>query len=489
MSDPAFPGGGPPLGPAASGSALRHSLFRVMPVPTTQPPPVPTVLVTRAAVRAGTTTARAATQASLDRIAAVDGRVGAYQVVRAERALSEADEVDRRPDLAALPLGGVPVAVKDNVALAGEPMRDGSAASEPAPQSEDHEVVRRLRAAGAVVVGLTRVPELSVFGATDSVFGVTRNPWEPDRTPGGSSGGSAAAVASGTVAVAHGNDGMGSIRIPSACCGLVGIKPGLGVVPSDLWAGSWFEMSENGPLATTVADLALVLSVMAADSALADVGAPGGALRVALSTRSPTIGSPVDREHVTAARRSAEALAGAGHRVREADPPYSTRMMLAATARWTAGTAQDVDLLDRPERVEPRVARHAAVGRRVAARGYPREEGRRHWRQAAEAFFADHDVLLTPTLAQRPLPAAPGGRPWSRRSWLANLTANSRYAPFCAPWNLAGWPAMSVPAGRHPAGTPLAVQLVARPGGEALLLSVAAQLEQLRPWARLPPDA
>lgn len=447
------------------------------------PPPVPTAIETIAAVRTGTTTVRAAVQACLDRIAAVDGFLGAYQVVRADRALAEAAALDGRSDLHLLPLGGLPVAVKDNVPVAGEPQRDGSAATDPTPRREDHEVVRRLRAAGAVVVGLTRVPELCVFGATDSVYGVTRNPWDLTRTPGGSSGGSAAAVAAGTVAVAHGNDGMGSIRIPAACCGLVGVKPGLGTVPAGLGAGSWFDMAENGPLATTVADAALVLSVLADRPELAQVSEPER-LRVALSVKSPAVGSPVDREHAAAARRTADALAGAGHRVRDSDPPYSTPMMLAATARWFAGTAMDAAAVADPALLERRIRRHAALGRALQRRGFPKEDGRARWRAAAERFFGDHDVLLTPALAQRPLPAVR----WGRRGWLANVTANSRYAPFAAPWNLAGWPALTVPAGRHSAGTPLAVQLVARPGGEALLLSVAAQLERIRPWERLAPD-
>jgi amidase len=214
-------------------------------------------------VRAGRRSPRQLVEAVLSRIEAIDGELGAFQVVRRDAALAEADAVAARSDLSTLPLAGVPVAVKDNVPVTGEPMRDGSAGSDPTPQTRDHEVVRRLRAAGAVVVGLTAVPELCVFGATDSVFGVTRNPWSLSRTPGGSSGGSAAAVASAMVPVAHGNDGMGSIRIPAACTGLVGIKPGLGTVPAQLGNGSWFDMAENGPLATTVADCALVLSVLA----------------------------------------------------------------------------------------------------------------------------------------------------------------------------------------------------------------------------------
>lgn len=447
-------------------------------------PPVSTATETVAAVRAGTTTVRATVQASLDRIAAVDGRLGAWQVVRTDRALAEADALDGRTDLASLPLAGLPVAVKDNVPVEGEPMRDGSAASDPAPQREDHEVVRRLRAAGAVVVGLTRVPELCVFGATDSVFGVTRNPWDLTRTPGGSSGGSAAAVASGTVAVAHGNDGMGSIRIPAACCGLVGLKAGLGTVPADIGADSWLGMAENGPLATTVADAALVLSVMAGQPQLADVPQPAR-LRVAMSVRSPAVGVPVDRSWADAARRTADRLAGAGHLVREADPPYDSRLMLSGIGRWTVGTADDAELLADPSALEPRIARHAALGRRLKRRGWPKEAGRRHWLAAAERFFADHDVLVTPALAQRPIAATA----WGRRGWLANVMANARYAPFLSPWNLAGWPAITVPAGMHPGGTPVAVQLVTRSGGEQLLLSVAAQLEQLSPWTRLAPDA
>src|SRR3954451_9546416 len=146
-----------------------------------------------AAVRAGTRTARQEVADALGRIEAVDARIGAYQEVRVFAALREADEVDARPDRGELPLVGVPIAIKDNVAVAGEPMRDGSAGSDATQQTSDHEIVRRLRAAGAVVVGLTRVPELCVFGATDSVYGITRNPWNLDRTPGGSSGGGAAA--------------------------------------------------------------------------------------------------------------------------------------------------------------------------------------------------------------------------------------------------------------------------------------------------------
>ena len=438
------------------------------------------------AVRTGRLTAAAATAAALDRIAARDGEIGAFQVVRREAAMREAAAVDARVAAGeALPLAGVPVAIKDNIPVAGEPMRDGSAATDPTPQPRDHEVVTRLRAAGAVVVGITRVPELCVFGATDSVYGITRNPWDTRRTPGGSSGGSAAAVAAGMVPVAHGNDGMGSIRIPAACTGLVGIKPGQGVVPCYLGATDWFGLSENGPLATTVADAALVLSVLAGDASLARVAdaSDGAPLRIGVSTRPPLQGLAVDRDHVRALFASAAALLHGGHEVERFEPTYPTAVAFAGMARWFAGTAADAEHLD-PDRLEPRVRRHAALGRVVLDRGWLDDGARDRWREQATALLSTYDVLMSPVLAQPPLPATR----WGAKSWLANMVANARYAPFSAAWNVAGFPAMSVPAGVHPvAGTPLSVQLVARPGRESTLLSVAAALESQRPWPRHPP--
>ena len=441
-----------------------------------------TAIEIAAAVQLGDLTARAAATAALDAIAEHDEAIGAFQVVRAEAALREADAVDRRTDRFALPLAGVPVAVKDNVPVSGEPMRVGSLASDPRPQENDHPVVRRLRRAGAVVVGLTRVPELCVFATTDSAFGITRNPWNRERTPGGSSGGSGAAVAAGMVPIAHGNDGMGSVRIPAACCGLVGIRPGFGVVPAELGNGSWFDMSENGALATTVADLAVALSVLADRTAPAQIVEPGR-LRVAVSGRSPLVGGPVAAAWRGAARSAARTLAEAGHTVRQADPPYGQRAGWAAIARWLAGTELDARIQLEPGRLAARTRRHAAVGRALLRIGLPKPAGQEQWIRRAERFFGDYDVLVTPALAQSP----PRASSWAQRGWAANVVSNARYAPFAAPWNLAGWPAMTVPVGIGEDGLPLAVQLVTTSGGEARLLSLAAQLEMRRPWPRLAP--
>lgn len=439
-------------------------------------------------VRAGRRTAADVVTESLARIRENNSDIEAFQVVRGERAIAEAEGVDARADRDSLPLAGVPVAIKDNVPVAGEPMRVGSAASSKAPQSADHPVVERIRAAGGVVVGLTRVPELCVFGATDSVYGITRNPWDLARTAGGSSGGSAAAVASGMVPIAHGNDGMGSVRIPAACCGLVGIKPGLGVVPAHLGATDWYAMSENGALATTAADAALLLSVMAGEPGLARILPMGDRLHVAVSFRPPVAGVAVDPAWAAAADTLASMLRGAGHAVRQDDPlsatdPTANAAAIAGLARWFAGTAADADELD-TSRLEPRVRRHALLGRLVRRTPLMSERLRESWIEHADAFLSEYDVLVTPALAQPPINA----RRWFSGGWSSTMLANIRYAPFAAPWNVAGMPAIVIPMGVHPqAGTPVAAQVVARRGRESLLLSIAAWVERVRPWQRTAP--
>lgn len=447
---------------------------------TTSAPPTASEIAAR--VRSGILSPDTVVRAALDRIAHRDNVIGAFERVLVERALAEARIVAQRSDLDRLPLAGVPIAVKDNVAVAGEPMRNGSTATSARPQDADHPVVARLRAAGAVVVGLTRVPELCVFGATDCATGITRNPWDPSRTPGGSSGGSAAAVASGLVPVAHAADGMGSIRIPAASCGLVGLKPGTGLVPSRLGPNDWYGMAENGPLATTVADAALVLSVMAAQPMLAAVREPDRTLRIAASTKAPIVGVRPDVEHEGAVVTTVRLLAAAGHRVDRADPPYPVNP-LPLLARWVGGTSHDAEGLDRSQ-LDRAVRFHAAVGDRVRAHRVVHDRDRDRFRSQLAEFFGRHDLLVTPTLAAPPIAAAR----WGERSWARVFAANARYAPYAAPWNFAGYPALSLPAGTHPrTGTPLAVQLVAPDGGEQLLLGVAALLERLSPWERLAP--
>lgn len=438
-------------------------------------------------VRAGRARAIEVVGEHLDRIRQVDPGWGAFQVVRTESALAEAAAVDARPDRSGLPLAGVPVAVKDNVPVAGEPMRVGSLASSSGLQTRDHPVVARLRAAGAVVVGLTRLPELAVWPFTDGSFGPTRNPWDPSRTCGGSSGGSAAAVASALVPLAHGNDGFGSIRVPSAACGLVGLKPGFGLVPAELGGDDWSSMGENGPIATTVADAAICLSVMADEPALARVDPPPTGVRIALTPASSAPGTRTDRHWSGAARDIAELLRGQGHEVVQAQLPVPLWVWRSLHARWFAGP-EDAAValgLDRSA-MERRNLRHVRVGRIVRRLGWVRLEDTERLRDALVPFFARHDVVLSPGLAAPPVAAIS----WAARGWFANYWAAARYTgAFALPWNLAGWPSMAVPAGVHPTGTPLSVQLSSTSGNEPLLIALAGEIEALRPWARHPPSS
>ncbi|MCT9079217.1 amidase [Streptomyces fulvoviolaceus] len=431
-----------------------------------------------AAVQEKRATPREVVAEHLARIERLDGRIGAFRVVRAEAALAEADEVAARGDLAELPLAGVPVAVKDNLAVRGESMRIGSAATPDTPSDHDHVTVARLRAAGAVVVGLTNVPELCVFGTTEGVHGTARNPWDTSRTAGGSSGGSAAAVAAGLVPIALGNDGMGSLRIPAANCGLVTLKPGPGVAPP-IDDSNWFGMSENGPLATTVEDARLLLSVIA-DTEFVRPDEPA-TLKVAVSLRSPISGVTIGKPYTAAVREAAGLLIKAGHQVRRADPPYPLSLGFTSLQHWTAGTSVDAEGLD-PKQLTRRTRVHAAVGRRFVS-GVRAGKGREELRRRLEPFFAEHDVLLLPALARR----SPKADPWHERGWLRNILVNTNYSPLTPPWNLTGWPAMAVPFGTLPSGAPCAVQLVARPGSETVLLEVAAELERRHPWERTAP--
>ncbi|MGN9890107.1 amidase [Micromonospora sp. L31] len=435
-------------------------------------------------VRRGDVSATQVVADHLDHIARVDADLAAFRTVRGGEAITEAEKVDEQEDLANLPLAGVPVAVKENTAVAGVATWNGSAACRTPVAEADHEVVRRLRGAGAVILGLTRMPELGLWALTDDESGITRNPWDTRRTPGGSSGGAAAAVAAGLVPIAHGNDGLGSIRIPAACCGLVGLKPGRGVIPTQLGAEDWFGLTEHGMLTTTVADAAVGFQVLAGRRA--DKLVPPPRLRVGVSLRSPVRGVSPDAPNRDAVAAAGRLLAAAGHDTVPADPVYPTALGLQGIATWFAAAAADVRAAGIARRdLQRRSRRHVALGEWAQRRGYVREADRAAWRDRSINFFTDHsvDLLLTPALAGPPPEAAA----WSTRSWVANMKANIRYAPYAAPWNIAGLPAIVVPVGRRPDGLPVGAQLIGPPGSELLLLSVAGQFEMQAPWTRHAP--
>ena len=440
-----------------------------------------------AAVRSRELSPTAVVEAHLERIRALDGRVRAFQVVRADEVLAEARALEERPDLAELPLAGVPVAVKDNVDLAGCPTRLGSAATPAGPAAADGAPVRRLREAGALLIGKTTVPELGLWPFTESeAFGATRNPWNLDHTPGGSSGGSGAALAAAMAPLALASDGGGSIRMPASSCGLVGIKPGPGVVPfpDGASSSSWCGMIEFGPLATTVADLGLFLDVLAGATTYRAVQGPDRPLRIGVSAEAPAVGVRVDPEVRAALDATAAALRDAGHQVAAANPPWRYGDSAPFLRRVFLGCAEDADGKDW-RALEPRTRAEARVGRLLRRAG-PTPGGPPAGVLARfQAWFEDHDVLLCPTQAALPLRiGAYQGKGMART--ILGLTG---YMPFTPAFNLVGFPAASVPAGTSRSGLPVGVQLAGPRGAEALLLSLARQLELLRPWPRhAPPE-
>ncbi|HET9162604.1 MAG TPA: amidase [Solirubrobacterales bacterium] len=445
-------------------------------------------------VRAGKVSPRELVQLSLDRIERLDPQLNAFRKVFAEKALLEAEQAEARLRGGdERPLLGVPIALKDNHDLAGELTTNGTDAY-PDPAAADSEMVRRLREAGGIVVGKTLLPELAICGFTESAtWGVTRNPWDPQRTPGGSSGGSAAAVAAGLVPIASASDGAGSIRIPAASCGLFGLKPQRGRVPMAPDLEHWNGLSVNGCVSRNVIDTALWLDLVSGGSDggadlrrrersfVESASAPPGKLRIAHSTAAPRAVAPPNVDDVArgAVATTAELLRSLGHEIEQCDPAWG-RIGDNMVPRYLRGIAEDFERVPQPERLERRTRGMARLGRLIPDALFDRA------RRAAAAdaarvgtIFETHDVLMTPVMGGTALPV----RRWEGRGALWTLLGMSRFYPYCIPWNHLGNPAMSVPAGFAADGMPLAVQFVGRPGEEATLLSLAAQLEHERPWA------
>src|SRR3954447_26930633 len=457
-----------------------------------------------ALVRTGAASAREVVEGSLRRIEALDPGLNAFIDIDGERALAFADRAEPGE---ARPFAGVPIAVKGNVPVEG--LCQNMASRFLADYRPDHSayLVRRLREAGFVIVGVTNLPEFGILATTEPRHtGATRNPWDRERTPGGSSGGSAAAVAAGMVPLAHGNDGGGSIRTPAACCGLVGLKPSRGRISRGPDLGdSW--LASDGVLTRTVADAALALDVLGGYEVGDANWAPRpiepyvtamrrdpGKLRIAMTTEN-VLGAEVDAECVRGMRLAGEILAALGHEVEEAAPalpgPEGFEIFLAV---FTPGiglginhgvllagrepSEDEIEPLSRAlyERAQatPSIAYLGAVAQLQAlARGIV-------------AFFADYDVLLTPGLAARP-PAIGeinglGERP------MEDLERSGRWTPFLWLFNVTGQPAMTLPVGIGGDGLPTGVQIVGKPLCEDTLLQVAAQVELAHPWAHHRPE-
>lgn len=440
----------------------------------------------------GEVTARALVEESLARIEATQSSLNAFRIVRRRAALAEADAADA--ELAAgvrRPLLGVPVAVKDDMDVAGEPTAFGCRGEFP-PMAEDGEAVRRLRAAGAVIVGKTNTCEFGQWPFTEGPgFGQTRNPWNSGHTPGGSSGGSAAAVAAGLVPAALGSDGAGSVRIPASWTHLVGVKPQRGRISTWPRGESFQGITVNGTLARTVADAALLLDAASGNHprdphrppalTMAEaVGRDPGRLRIALSLKPPFTALPARLQPEVRARviELAEKLAQLGHTVEEVDPPYG-RIGLTLVPRATVGLAERVREAPHPELLDRRTLHAARLGRLLG--GAPLRAARRAeatLQARIGAFLGMYDLILAPTTAAPP----PRVGAIHDLGGLATDRAVVAACPYAWPWNVLGWPGVNVPAGFVAGGLPVGAQLLGPANSEPLLLSLAAQLEADLRW-------
>jgi len=450
-------------------------------------------------LRWGQVHARELVDAALRRLEEREPRVNAFLFADAERALAVAEEISPNDSR---PFAGVPIAIKDGTPQEGLPMRIGSALFQNYIADHDAATIGRLEEAGFILIGRTTMPEFGILPTTEPrLSGPTRNPWDLSRTPGGSSGGSAAAVAAGVVPLAHGSDGGGSLRIPAACCGLVGLKASRGRISFAPDRGDDPLVTE-GVLTRTVADTATLLDVLAGyepgDATWAQppanpfgetAGVTPSALHVGLMLEPPV---PADLDPVCA--RAAEDAAGLledlGHHVETFDlAPLTEEEREAFDDVWAVlaadGVVNGAGILGRPtipEDVEPLTWALYEKGRALDAISYRRSlaDLQRLARRVVRAALA-YDVLLTPALAQRPVPIGTimgMERPDPRNA----LSRSDRFTPYTALWNVTGQPAISLPLFHGEDGLPLGVQLVGRPAGEASLLALAGQLEEARPW-------
>jgi amidase len=458
-------------------------------------------------VRDGQVTSRELVEASLRRIEEVNPSLNHFTLVDAEAALDAADRVqagDPRP------FAGVPLPIKDLFApVTGLPMSQGSDLLGDFTPDYDYGLVRRFREAGFVLVGKTQTPEFGILPVTEPRrFGPARNPWDSERTTGGSSGGAAGAVASGVAPVAHGSDGGGSIRIPAACCGLLGLKPSRGRITRAPDLGDHF-LSTDGALVRTTADAAALLDVMAGPELGDATWAPPpeapfaelakrdpGRLRVALTFDLP-VEAELDPECERGARDAARLLEQLGHEVEEVQAPWKDADLLPVfSVLWATNVAASVmhgQLVTGtdpgPDNIEPLTLWLYETGMGFKAPEYlAAVVTLQAFARGVVGLWGSYDLVLTPALGKRPV----------RHGEIDPCGANPAYefkksgefTPYTAPFNVTGQPAVSVPLFQGDDGLPTGAQLVGPPTGEALLLQVCRQLEEAHPWDdRVPPEA
>jgi amidase len=446
-------------------------------------------------VRSGEVSSRELVETSLERIEQLNPQLNAFVEIDGERALATAEQIkpgDERP------FAGVPIAIKNNRPVAG--LRATIGCSLLAEHVADHDcnITRRFKEAGFVIVGTTTLPEYGILPVSEArIFGPTRNPWDLERTPGGSS----AAVASGMVPVAHGNDGGGSIRIPAACCGLVGLKPARGRISAAPERGE-APLDVDGVLTRTVGDTAAILDVLAGYElgdatwapppvepfALSATRAPGR-LRIAATTFPPIADAVVDPICAQAVSDAAGLLRSLGHDVEEVDPPwrieglselfgavFSIHIALQIVYSGMVAGREPTE-----EDMEPMSwAIHRMTQSFNSVQGLALEIQLQALTRQLVSFLAPYDALLTPALAERPLPI--GTLDTAAPDPMSTFTRSGLFTPFTPVFNASGQPGISLPLYQGEDDLPLGVQLVGRPAGEAALLALALQVEAAAPW-------
>lgn len=431
------------------------------------------------ALRSGASTVSEHLAGVLTRIHSLDSHYQAFSSLRVTDAYRDAALLDalapgQRADL---PLFGVPVAIKEEIEVAGMVTTFGGLGNG-TPSAVDSEVVARLKRAGAVIVGKTNMPEFGQAPYTDGAWGATRSPWHAERSPGGSSGGSAVAVATAMVPLALGGDAGGSLRIPAAWTGIVGLKPTRGLVPTDPAPNLWHRLGTFGPLARTADDVALLLDIIAPTRS---TPSPATNLQVGWTLGCTVPGIAPDPQVAEAVERAARTLAADGHTVHRGEVGWAGSPATLMVQSWF-GIRDEADRVEHPARLEKRSRQVAMLARvlpeaalRWALRSNDRVEA------ASRRVFQDLDILLTAVTPQVP-PAIPQ---LHRLGTIGSQLKSTSAVSFTGYWNMAGNPAASVPVGLTDDGLPLAVQIVGAHGNDSLVLEVARRLAlQLTPIDR-----
>lgn len=457
--------------------------------------PLSSATTIRQSIDDGSLSVRDVAEQAIERMGSVNPRLNAIVSTDADRIRAHADDLDRSTEPRGR-LHGVPFAIKEPTSVAGDVLTSGFRPLKGAKGTNDAAVVRRLKAAGGLYLGKTNTPEAGYYGGTDGhLYGPTHNPWKLGYTPGGSSGGSAAAVAAGICPIAEGTDGAGSVRIPAALCGVVGMKPSLGRIPRTDVPGSFQTFAYHGPITRTVTDAALMLDVISGPDPADPFSYPAEGTSYVEDTKrditgwkiaySPDLGlGYVDPEIASICAEAISVFEDLGAIVDEATPQWESLESAMWNGVWVPGFAAKYDLIDwhnEHGNVDEQLISLMGEAERITGVDIGRAEFQRGaaWKEFT-SFMSEYDLLISPTLATAAFPMdqfAP--------KWLEGSSLRSQLLGWLLtyPFNMMTTPAISIPAGMTSDGRPVGLQIAGRHRGDTEVLRAAANFERARPWA------